>query len=131
MSMVVISRPRDGPALALASRAGAVASYAPRVTSAIGSVPASEIRSGFGAGIVFGLIWLLLRGDDPDRRRRRRAAYRAAYWVAAVIAATALAGPWRLSRASGGALVAISGVLLIAIFAVLNFWFPAATGRAR
>jgi hypothetical protein len=83
---------------------------------------------GFGEGVVFGLIALLLRGDSEGRRRRRRAAYRLAgvitaavpagsflaslvawpvlphpalllYGIglawSAVIAAVALAGPWR------------------------------------
>jgi hypothetical protein len=83
---------------------------------------------GFGEGVVFGLIALILCGSAPERRRRRRSAYRVAAMIAgavpagtflaslvpwpvlphpalllyglglawtAVIAAAALAGPWR------------------------------------
>ncbi|HEY1644064.1 MAG TPA: hypothetical protein VGG35_25595 [Streptosporangiaceae bacterium] len=48
---------------------------------------------GFGEGVIFGLIALLLRGSSPERRRRRTAAYR----VAAVIAAAVPAGSFLAS----------------------------------
>jgi hypothetical protein len=48
---------------------------------------------GFGEGVIFGLIALLLRGSSADRRRRRTAAYR----VAAVIAAAVPAGSFLAS----------------------------------
>lgn len=109
------------------------------------------VAYGFGEGIVFGLILLLLRGASPERRRRRRAAYRVAAVIAgaipagsflagivpwaelahpalvlyglglawaALIAAVALAGPWRRDPLGppgfvGAALVAVIGIDVI------------------
>jgi hypothetical protein len=106
---------------------------------------------GFGEGVVFGLIALILRGNEPERRRRRRSAYRVAAvlcaavpagsflaslvsWPvlphpalllyglgvawAAVIAAVALAGPWRRDPLGspgflGAVTVAVIGVDVI------------------
>lgn len=54
---------------------------------------------GFGEGILFGLIRLILRGSSNERRRRRRAAYRVAgIFAAAIPAGTFLASlvPWWL-----------------------------------
>jgi hypothetical protein len=48
---------------------------------------------GFGEGVVFGLLALILRGADPVRTRRRRAAYR----VAGVIAGAVPAGSFLAS----------------------------------
>ena len=103
---------------------------------------------GFGEGIVFGLIWLVLRGGDPDRRRRRRAAYRVAAVIvaavpagsflaslvpwpvlphpalllygiglawAAVIAAAALAGPWRRDRFGSPGFIGAATIVVIGI----------------
>ncbi len=54
---------------------------------------------GFGEGILFGMIRLVLRGSSAERRRRRRAAYRVAgIFAAAIPAGTFLASlvPWWL-----------------------------------
>jgi hypothetical protein len=106
---------------------------------------------GFGEGAVFGLIALIARGNEPERRRRRRSWYRVAAVIcgavpagsflaslvpwpvlphpalllyglgaawAAVIAAVALAGPWRRNPLGspgflGAVTVAVIGVDVI------------------
>jgi hypothetical protein len=103
---------------------------------------------GLGAGIVFGLIWLILRGAAPDRRRRRRAAYRVAAVIVAagpagsflasllpwpvwphpalllygvglawagVIAAVALAGPWRRAPLGSAGFIGAATIAVIGL----------------
>ncbi len=82
---------------------------------------------GFGEGILFGLLRLILRGSTEDRRRRRRAAYRVAgVFAGAVPAGTFLASlvPWWLLPHPALLLysMALGWAVLIAAAALTGPW---------
>jgi len=121
----VTADPRGGTSLAAVVRGLTGQDTAAQVYRS--TVLAFFLIYGFGEGVVFALIALLLRGTDPARRQRRRRAYTIAGVTAgAVPAATFLASlvPWWLLPHPAVLLYGLAAVwtAVIAVVALAGPW---------
>ena len=121
----VTADPRGGTSLAAVVRGLTGQDTAAQVYRS--TVLAFFLIYGFGEGVVFALLALLLRGTDPARRQRRRRAYTIAGVTAgAVPAATFLASlvPWWLLPHPAVLLYGLAAVwtAVIAVVALAGPW---------